>query len=222
MNISHSTSLIPISYIQSPRLKIVKIRRRVRLPISILARQPCFYVVLFDLPQSQISPAIYNDAIWKFQFLKKRRGVLRQLFVKFYRLFVACLAQNHLLVFHKFVYSENPFRVFAVTSGFAPETGRERKKFDGQIFLLQNFIHVIPHRSDFCSTREIGFILRFIKVILTLRKISSTDERLSANNRGYYHRREALPAGRQAARFHNKSILDKPLERPHQTRAVIL
>src|SRR3989344_860249 len=101
-----------------------------RLAILLLARHPRFDIILFHLPQSEIGPAVDDDAIGQLQFLQKLFRVLGNLLVQAHGFLVPGLAQNYLLELLELVYAEDALGVFAVASRLAPKTRRKREEFD--------------------------------------------------------------------------------------------
>ena len=76
----------------------------------------------------------------------------------------------------------------AVGSGFGPETGGIGRKFNGQFFLVKDFITVNIGQGNFrCGNHEVITIFKFEQILFKLGQLTGAGEAFSADNKGGQH-----------------------------------
>jgi len=109
--------------------------------IFFLRRHPCLDIVFFDLPKAKIASTVHDHMVRKLECLHDVFNMLGNIFVQIDRQLVVGLAQYDLFELEEFVHANDAFHVFAVRSGFAAETRREKAK---NFFGISDFSKISP------------------------------------------------------------------------------
>src|SRR5213082_207260 len=123
--------------LRAPRLEVAARRARADLAISVLAGKPDLQVVRLLRRESQICRAKEHDPVVKAQLLQRRLSVAHQL----------------LLV--ELVLPDDPFRVLAVASCLAAETGREGAVLQWKLRRIEDLVTVVVRHRHFRRGNQI-------------------------------------------------------------------
>ena len=192
MREAHIPFCIAIADIETARLEIVEVGCRAYLPVGILTRHPELNVILFDLPQPEVAAAIRDRAIGNIQKFDEFFGVAIQPLMQAHRLVMLGFTKDNLFPFEELMHADEAAHILAVRARLPAEARRECEELHGECARLKRFIHVITHRRDFARAREIFAVLRCVEVLLALRQIAGTHERIAAHQARHAHRHHSF------------------------------
>src|SRR5438552_8424599 len=156
--------------LRAPRLEVAERRARADLAISVLAGKPDLQVVGLLRRESQICRAKKHHPVVKAQLLQRRLRVAHQLLergVRSLRFFEA--DQLHLV---ELVLADDPFRVLAVGSCLAAETGREGAVLQWKLRRVEDLVAVVVRHRHFRSGNQVVAGCRLGEGLVELRKLA--------------------------------------------------